>query len=158
MKRLLCSALLILISLSITLSFASCKGEFDEPFIDVIDFGARYVFESTDPLFLGGGENYRFILEFYRNGTGIYHIYYSTVTEISSGTIEFEWRTASDGSVYLFETGRTYYDDHQDTIHNHFFLIEEPIYYSEDFVLYTRHTSVGARYAKFIRENSDLKK
>ena len=162
MKKTLCSILLILCSLTVLLPVASCKEEkTTQKFEDVIVFGENYVLEGTEPLFHAGDENYRFVLVFYQDGTGTYDIRYSGRAEENlSGTIQFVWKTASDGAVYLFEKERSYNDGHQDLDNipggSHFYLIDSPLYFGKDFVTYTIDGGTRSRHPKFIRENSEL--
>ena len=168
MKRLLCSALLILISLFMIVSFSSCQKEKSEQKLeDKLAFGENYVLEGTDPLFYAGDESYRLVLVFYQDGTGQYDIYYDASARGENGilscTIQFVWKNASDGAIYLFEKERSYNDDHQETENDFGFdaincLINSPLYFGEDFLTYTIESSTQTRHPKFIREKSDLKK
>ncbi len=165
MKRSLYSIVLILISLFMIVSFSSCKKENAEPKPeDMIAFGENYVLEGTDSLFYADGESYRFVLVFYQDGTGKYDIYHNSndrTGEIVSGTIQFVWKTASDGAIYLFEKARSYNDDHQPTEKVYEFdliniLITSPLYVGEDFLTCTIDRGNQSKHPKFIRDNSEL--
>ncbi len=106
----------------------------------------------------GDDSSYSYI--FYADGTGIYEVHYSYVYEENSdhnftlsGKVEFVWREASDGAVYLFETDVKYNDDHTEgkTIS----VPQRPIYFSEDFLVYTNGDNVASKY---IIEGSELDK
>lgn len=106
MKRIFSLALIIVTLFSITLAITSCAPK-------NMKFGENmYVYESKEDI--AGVEIYRKSeLAFKRDGTGVYRHYYKTqnggkVMEID-GVVYFEWEEASNGEVFLFETGSEYY-------------------------------------------------
>ena len=99
-----------------------------------IQYGKKYVSD-------GGGSGYIF----YRNGTGVFEKADPNTGEVT--TIEFVWREASDGAVYLFKTETPYPLGMGPEIERH------SIYFSEDFlVVYTVNNYVNT----FIVEGSEL--
>ncbi len=79
-----------------------------------LTFDQKYVGEDNTE---DQKENYTF----YADQTGIMEYYYAYTDKIYpeysyvlSGTVEFEWRMASDGYIYLFKTGERYNEDHTD--------------------------------------------
>ena len=115
--------------------------------IKMMDFEAKYVVNG-----------YSYYL-FHSDGTGEYvidHTYEYEYLEnyTVSGTVEFVWREASDGAIYLFKTEERYNENHTDGYS--LGIITEPIYFGEDFFAYTR-TGAGNSYTtKFVREGSSL--
>lgn len=73
-----------------------------------------------------------------------------------SGRVEFVWREASDGAVYLFETKTTYNKDHTEGMYLPW--IDEPIYFSEDFFVYTYSNASGSDTRRYIKEGSELER
>ena len=91
--------------------------------ISPIEYGKRYM----------KGENDFYV--FNADGTG-YREYKQVESKYTlSGRIEFVWRGASDGAVYLFKTQEHYNTDH--TEGKTLFLAEEPLYFGEDFLVYS---------------------
>ena len=88
---------------------------------------------------LGDNSSHSYI--FYADGTGIYEVHdvyvyeeFSDYNYTLSGQVEFVWREASDGAVYLFETDVKYNSDH--TEGKTLSVTHRPIYFSEDFLVY----------------------
>ncbi len=117
-----------------------------------LTFAQKYVGESNTEK---SKEDYTF----YADQTGImeyYFVYtdqfYPQYSYVLSGTVDFEWRVASDGYIYLFKTGERYNEDHTDgkTIN----LTDTPFSFSNDFLI-NNHGSGTDRY---ILEGSDLEK
>ena len=105
-----------------------------------IDFGKKYFNDDT-------------YYEFYLDGTGVCEFYSDFHDEYTlSGKIEFVWREASDGAVYLFEVSKHYNADH--TEGEDFNLTKCPIYFSEDFFAYPLTGSSS----RWIKEGSELEK
>ena len=106
-------------------------------------------------------------LVFHANHTGYFEVHQNNSDHtVSSGRVDFFWRTADDGTVYLFGSETTYYDD--DTSGKSFiiFSLSMPITFGDGFLialnvtpyvnLNTAYTSVNTR--KFVLEGSDLAK
>ena len=105
---------------------------------------------------LGDNSSHSYI--FYAAGTGIYEVHdvyvyeeFSDYNYTLSGQVEFVWREASDGAVYLFETDVKYNSDH--TEGKTLAVTHRPIYFSEDFLVYRNGENVATR---FIIEGSEL--
>lgn len=88
---------------------------------------------------------------FEKDQTGYCEYYYSYSTTTKSGRVEFVWREASDGAIYLFRTNTTYYEDDND---GQIPLLTGPIYFSEDFFAF--HSGDGS--VRYIKEGSELEK
>ncbi len=87
---------------------------------------------------------------FKRDHTG-YCEYYSHSNATISGRVEFVWREASDGAIYLFKTKTTYYENRGGgTIP----LLTGPIYFSKEFFVY--HSGDGS--VRYVKEGSKLEK
>ena len=144
MKKLL--SLFALLAIMITMvSCAAAKVE------NPIDYGKKYLLD----------ENQYYVFE--KDQTGYYECYYkyenpdsSAYNYTLSGRVEFVWREASNGAVYLFETETSYNEDHTEgqTIN----VITAPIYFSEDFFTYSYSNQYGGRTVTYIKEGSNLEK
>ena len=72
-----------------------------------------------------------------------------------SGTIEFEWREADDGSIYLFKTNVILHDDHDyDSDPS---LPDYPMTVGDEFIAYTTTGDYG-RTGEYVLEGSELAK
>ena len=108
-----------------------------------IDYGKKYC----------SSENNYYV--FNKDQTG-YRVYYYKDVYTLSGRVEFVWREASNGGIYLFATKETYNDDH--TEGKKIGVISRPLYFSDDFFTYTYVNSYGDTVVKFIKEGSALEK
>ncbi len=134
MKKTLTAILAALLLISVCLSFTACSKEKTS---NPIKFEEKYVNAAETTSYI-----------FYADGTGEYEIHKDWGEgDVSSGTIEFVWREASDGAVYLFETDRSYNDDHTDGKNLDFDWYK--LYFGEDFFI--KHEG-----ALYIIEDSDL--
>ena len=144
MKKLL--SVLTLIAIMITLVACSSTKN-----ANPIDFGKKYMLS----------EDIYYVFE--KDHTG-YCEYYSKYGSnmgslsgiVQSGRVEFVWREASNGAVYLFRTETTYNEDH--TEGKIIPLIDDPIYFSEEFFTYSYSTESGGHTVNFIKEGSKLEK
>lgn len=116
-----------------------------------IDYGKKYC--SSD-------KNY-YVFNKDQTGYRVYYYKYESSNDSKynytlSGRVEFVWREASDGGIYLFATKETYNDDHTEgkTIG----VISNPLYFSDDFFTYTYVNSYGDTTVKYIKEGSALEK
>ncbi len=110
--------------------------------VNPIDFGAKYV----------NGDSY---YVFNADKTGIYEIHVEKYNgDVVSARVDFVWREASDGAVYLFEVGEYHYPEHTDGLNAG--VSKQPIYFSEEFLTYVSHNSTGASTTHFIKEGSEL--
>lgn len=158
MKKILAFAAAALLLLSLGLSLASCSSvsQLSEKADNPIVFGKKYLSPGS---YSGEGHNY---YVFNRDGTGYYECKYSYVSEkypsnnyTLSGRVEFVWREASDGAVYLFETETHYNADH--TEGKDISLISGAIYFAEEFFTRTRsNTTVGETTSNYVLEGSEL--
>ncbi len=88
---------------------------------------------------------------FKRDQTGYCEYYYSHSNTTISGRVEFVWREASDGAIYLFRTKTTYHEDHAGgTIP----LLTGPVYFSKEF--FVCHSGDGS--VRYVKEGSKLEK
>ena len=148
MKKLL--SVFALLAIMITMvSCESSKGG------NPIDYGKKYILDEN--------ENQYYVFE--KDQTGYYECYYKYEYEYSdsplynytlSGRVEFVWREASNGAVYLFETKTTYNEDH--TEGKKIDLITDPIYFSEEFFTYSYSNQYGGKTVTYIKEGSKLEK
>ena len=144
MKKLL--SLFALLAIMITMvSCAAAKVE------NPIDYGKKYLLD----------ENRYYVFE--KDQTGYFECYYkyeypdsSAYNYTLSGRVEFVWREAFNGAVYLFETKTSYNEDHTEgqTIN----VITAPIYFSEDFFTYSYSNQYGGKTVTYIKEGSNLEK
>ena len=146
MKKIIAFACVIIM---IAATFCSCfsldslVGEATKT-VNPIDFGAKYV----------NGDSY---YVFNADKTGIYEIHFEKSNgDVVSARVDFVWREASDGAVYLFEVGEYHYPEHTDGLNVG--VSKQPIYFSEDFLTYVSHNSEGANTQRFIKEGSELDK
>ena len=160
MKKLLKLIALVTLSAILCLTFSSCgfvrKVAFKTESNNIpITYNKKYIRE-------GGSETDVETYTFYANQTGVMERYYfydknsPEFNYVLSGTVEFEWRIATDGGVYLFETKTQFNSDHTDgkTIG----LTRSPCYFSEDFMVYTSSGEFGTSYRRCILEGSSLEK
>lgn len=155
MKKILAFAAAALLLLSLGLSLASCSSasQLSEKADNPIVFGKKYLSPSSY-----SGERY---YVFNRDGTGCYECksYYDghgdpQYAYTLSGRVEFVWREASDGAVYLFETETHYNADH--TEGKDISLLSGPIYFSEEFFTHTTYAQYGGTTKNYVLEGSEL--
>ncbi len=144
MKKLL--SVLTLIAIMITLVACSSTKN-----TNPIDFGKKYMLS----------EDIYYVFEKDQTGYCEYYSKYgsdmgSLSGVVQSGRVEFVWREASNGAVYLFRTETIYNEDHTEgrTIP----LIDDPIYFSEEFFTYSYSTETGGHTRNYIKEGSKLEK
>ena len=95
---------------------------------------------------------------FHADKTGYFekHYWYTGYPDYPDATcsmrINFTWRVGDDGSVYLFRTGETYYDE--DTTHE-LVSLPIPISFGKDFLA---TMTLGGDYYHYILEGSELAK
>ena len=122
MKKLLALSLLMILLLGLTSCSLAGVSQ------NSIAYGKRYL-NTADDYYI-----------FNADKTGYREYRYCATNYTISGRIEFVWRKASDGAVYLFATATHYGEDHTEGRTIPF--IEEPICFGEDFFA---ATSVGGR-------------
>ena len=158
MKKILAFAAAALLLLSLGLSLAACvpTPQASEQTYNPIVFGKKYLSPGS---YSGESHNY---YVFNSDGTGYYECksYYDGLGNPEyaytlSGRVEFVWREASDGAVYLFETETHYHADH--TEGKDISLISGAIYFAEEFFTRTRsNTAVGETTSNYVLEGSEL--
>ena len=133
---------------AIVITFASCSAAKST---NPIDFGKKYLLD----------EHRYYVFE--EDQTGYCEYYFKYEYDPSpeynytlSGRVEFVWREASNGAVYLFKTGVSYNEDH--TEGQEIDLIDSPIYFSEDFFTFSYSNQYGGRTVNYIKEGSSLEK
>ena len=149
MKKALSYLLIFALTLTVLLCLASCSSSGVSTGSTVpIDFDKKYVYDE-DRYYVFKSDN-----------TGYYQCHYVYDDDergyTLSGRVDFEWRIASDGAVYLFEVEAHYDDDH--TEGREIDIITAPIYFSEEFFVYTKDTQVGSYTSRYIKEGSKLQK
>ncbi len=135
MKKLLS----VLALFAVMLTMASCMFTIPK---NPIDYGKKY-------FHIVYGEDQYYVFEKDQTGYCEYYESYSSTTK--SGRVEFVWREASDGAIYLFRTNTTYYEDDND---GQIPLFTGPFYFSEDF--FVSHNGYGS--VRYIKEGSELEK
>ena len=138
----------VIILLATMMTMFSCTAETLE---NPIDYGKKYLLY----------ENQYYVFE--KDQTGYYECHYEYKNAnypdnnyTLSGRIEFVWREASNGAIYLFATKTSYNEDH--TEGREFSVISDPIYFSEEFFTYSYSNSSGSATRKYIKEGSSLEK
>ena len=129
----------VLALFAVMFTMASCMFTLSK---NPIDYGKKYYHSVRSD------EQY-YVFE--KDQTGYCEYYYSHSGTTMSGRVEFVWREASDGAIYLFRTNTTYYEDDN---FGQLSLPSGPIYFSEDF--FAIHSGDGS--VRFIKEGSELKK
>ena len=157
MKKILAFATAALLLLSLGLSLAACvpTPQASEQTYNPIVFGKKYLSPGS---YSGESHNY---YVFNSDGTGYYECksYYDGLGNPEyaytlSGRVEFVWREASDGAVYLFETETHYHADH--TEGKDISLISGAIYFAEEFFTRTRSNTTGETTSNYVLEGSEL--
>lgn len=129
----------VLALFAVMFTMASCMFTLSK---NPIDYGKKYYHSVRSD------EQY-YVFE--KDQTGYCEYYYSHSGITQSGRVEFVWREASDGAIYLFRTNTIYYeDDNQGYIP----FLTGPIHFSEEF--FTNHSGNGT--ARYIKEGSELEK
>ena len=134
--------------LAIVITMVACGvGKDNNP----IDYGKKYFF-NEDQYYVFNEDQTGYYVCYYQYEDTLFFEYGYTL----SGRIDFVWREASNGAIYLFETQTTYNEDH--TEGKDLGLITDPIYFSEEFFTYSYSTQYGGRTVNYIKEGSDLAK
>ena len=144
MKKIFC----LVAFFALVITMASCSSDKIE---NPIDFGKKYMLDE-DNYYVFEDDQTGYHERYYKYERSEY--YESNYT--LSYRIEFVWREASNGAVYLFETKTTYKEDHTDG--KKASLIEEPIYFSDEFFTYTYGTAGGNFIKNYVKEGSELEK
>ena len=143
MKRLIS----VLLAIACVIGLASCTAPKENP----IDFGAKYKREDADAFYVFNADHTGYYETHYE-----YDSAYEEYSYVLSGRVEFVWREASDGAIYLFETDTIYNEDHTEgkTID----VADFPLYFGEDFFVYTydggttRFVKVGSELERLIND------
>ena len=150
-KRLFSFLLASVLLLTLLTSLISCVQSGGGSRGNNIDFGKKYM-KSDDNYYV-----------FNRDGTGyrVYRYVYDTSISpeynyISSGRVDFVWREAADGAIYLFETNATYDEDHTEGKDLSF--AQGGLCFGDDFFVYSTSNQFGSTTHRFIKENSSLEK
>ena len=152
MKKFLVIIMALLMLALACVSLASCSSgdETDETnetntTVNNIDFGKKYML-SEDRYYV-----------FNEDKTGYYECYQKETEYTLSGCVNFEWREASNGAVYLFEVDVEYNKKH--TKDKKISIIDEPIYFSDEFFVYSSTSQyTGSSTTCYIKEGSGLEK
>ena len=147
MKKIFAFLMISVLLFTVCVTLFSCSSAKVNP----ISFGKKYMYDDD-----------RYYV-FNSNGTGYYECHYlyessvdSTYNYVLSGRVEFEWREASDGAIYLFDTKVSYNEDH--TEGQNISVIQAPIYFADEFFTYTSHNQFGASTQRYLKEGSKLEK
>lgn len=151
MKQLIRLTALALVLTLLCGMLLACRKQEKTDFENVIHFDEKYVSEYTSDV-----SHTRNAITFSQDGTGQYERYFEYVgvtgKDIYSYRVDFVWRQASNGAIYLFKKSITYLPDH--TSENEFEFGIEAIYFGEDFLTVDGDDSSEC----YIRENSELAK
>ena len=144
MRKILC----LLALLAIMITMVSCSAAKVE---NPISYGKKYILnENTYYVFNRDQTGYCEYYSEYRSDE------YPEYDYTQSARIEFEWREASNGAIYLFETEVVYHEDH--TEGKSVYLIDCPIYFAEEFFTYTNSNQYSTDAIIYIKEGSKLEK
>ena len=120
-------------------------------------FDKKYIAEND----LGAEKQTYFI--FYSDHTGKLERYTKHESSLGdeysytiSGTVEFAWREADDGSIYLFKTNVTLHEDH-DNDSSDIGVPDYPLTVGDEFIALTSPGQHGNT-RRYILEDSDLEK
>ena len=153
MKKILSLILVLALCLSLTVIFTGCDDR-----ADYLRYGKKYTYisdsEDEDSKF-----NYRITFVFNKDQTGSYDYYYSVEdykyagehSKKSSCVIDFEWRWADEErtAICVFETSRTYRDEHTNK-NTTISITDYPFTIGEEFIF----DVVGKR--RYVLEDSDV--
>ena len=129
--------------LAIMLTMVSCMFA---PLKNPIKYEKKYIFKDE--------QSYVYYV-FEKDQTGYCEYYDFDTSHTRSGRVEFVWREASDGAVYLFRTKTSYNEDHTEGVSIP--LIDGPIHFSKDFFVFSYNTQFGSANRKYIMEGSKLR-
>ena len=115
-------------------SLAACSKKTNNP----IDFDEKYIFMSNNADNSYNGDYY----VFKSDNTGYF--------DYGDGRIDFVWREAADGAVYLFEEDAEHNGEKKESIPT------EAIYFSEEFMVYEFSNQFGSSIRRFIKDDSEL--
>ena len=152
MKKLISFVLLLVMMVTLVACDTTKTEDGAETKQTLIDYGKKYLFEEAD--------EYQYYV-FEENQTGYCVVHYTYESSVSSeynytqsGRVDFVWREASNGAVYLFETKTTYNEDH--TEGHKLGVISGQIYFAEEFFAYSYDTQYGTSTVHYIKEGSAL--
>ncbi len=150
-KRLVSLVLAVFLLITLLTSLISCVQSGGGDGGNNIDFGKKYMKSDNDYyVFNGDGTGYHVYRYVYENSVSPEYNY------TRSGRIDFVWREAADGAIYLFETNATYDEDH--TEGEDLPLVGAAIYFGDDFFVYLYSNQYGSTSHRYIKENSSLEK
>ena len=133
----------IILALSCVIGLSSCSAETTNP----IAFGVKYKRADFDQAYLFNADHTGYCEVHYE-----YESSYDEYSYTLSGRVEFVWREASDGAIYLFETDTSYNENHTEgkTID----VADFPLYFGEDFFVYTYEGGT----TRFVKVGSELER
>ena len=148
MKKILSTIAIIILIATLCATFSSCSSSSSAG--NPIDFGKKYV----------NGDDY---YVFNADGTGYLSKYYNYVYEIGSshnftlsGFVDFKWIEASNGAIYLIETGQRYNNDH--TVGKTISIIDEPIYFHDECFVRSYVSGGNSNIDIYVKEGTKLAK
>lgn len=173
MKKTLSLILALTALLALCACLSSCRVDTEVKDVgEYMDFGAKYTYKYENDSLASGAQSgsqseTKITFVFHKNGTGEYRYYYkhrykdyddieAPPFSVESYTTEFEWRVASNGAVYLFETKTTYNDEDTRTDPSDTALTSKPIYFADEFMVHQLGDAGTSRY--YIKEGSKLEK
>ena len=148
MKKILSTIAIIILIATLCATFSSCSSSSSAG--NPIDFGKKYV----------NGDDY---YVFNADGTGYLSKYYNYVYEKDSsynftlsGFVDFKWIEASNGAIYLIETGQRYNNDH--TVGKTIAIIDEPIYFHDECFVRSYVSGGNSNIDIYVKEGTKLAK
>ena len=148
MKRILKTVALLLTLAALLSIFAGC---FSSTVKASVVYDKKYQ-ESLD------GDNHRYFV-FHSDHTGYYDVYFVSTDGtgfILSGRIDFTWRVADDGTVYLFKLQATYNDDHTEGKGLADFSTAMPLTFGDGFLIALSVSTYGTSIRRYVLEGSEL--
>ena len=149
MKRILKTVALLLTLAALLSIFAGC---FSSTVKASVVYDKKYQ-ESLDD------DNHRYFV-FHSDHTGYYDVYFvstnGTNVVVLSGRIDFTWRVADDGTVYLFKLQTTYNDDHTEGKGLADFSTAMPLTFGDGFLIALSVSTYGTSIRRYVLEGSEL--
>ncbi len=158
MKRTLKTIALLLTLAALLSIFAGCFSSTVNA--SVVHDAQPSVVYDKEYRFISGGDN-RYCFVFHSDHTGYFEAHtsgteYSGKEYTVSAKWEFRWAAADDGSVALFGTKTTYYDDTTEEKGFLNFSSSMPLTFGNDFLLAYGSNQYGDYVRQFVLEGSEL--
>jgi len=167
MKKILSAIMVLILILSTCALFASCDSESSDTTTNTPTQSSSS--STVNPIVFGkkykDGDKQYYV--FNEDKTGYWEYYYKydsssdpSKSYVQSGRIDFQWREATDGAIYLIKIKETYNKDHTEGKKLPA-TITAPIYFAEDCFFYTtveEIVSARSTTTRYTLEGSALEK